>query len=670
MTRRSFGVLVLLPALIGAASATAQTISISVGPDQVLNYPGDMTILPDEHTTFFPPAAGSNSYTVFAAGNVGTMKGTVVLQTSDFTNFALASGYASPVMSPPVAFTSCNAAYDTEFDENYSDPGSVLQDPTRPPGNLMMFYEAENHCPGGVSQQPFYAAIGFARSSDNGVTWPKPENGPLGGANRYPVLTLATPEPASEPVPAPMGNAIPAAFVTGSFVYVAYIAPPGPGLTGDGKLRIARAQLGGGGQLTFSKWYNGSFSQPGIGGLDSGALPGGGCIGAQGMGAISYVDVLGLYLMTFVCRSATAVPPHAAWYFSLATSLELQDWTVPQMIENSQYPLYEPCPGSTADGGSFDGWYPSFMSPYSAPGHLGMTGSVFFMSGCDVSAARKFTSRTFSITVTPAPASYQGLWWNAAESGWGINFAHQADLIFATWYTYDSTGRAWWLSMLAARATPTSSAYAGTIYVNSGPPFNNFVGMGVPAAAGSGTLTFSDASHGSFAYTVDTTTPPTTQTKAITRFDLGTGPQPTCSYSATTPNFAAATNYQDLWWVPNGAESGWGINFAHQGNSLFATWYTYNFDQTPLWLSALVQRQGNGNVFTGSIYQNSGPRFDSFDTTKVVANPVGTATLAFADGDNATFGYTVMVAPFPGPITQSKQITRFRFAGSGGTVCQ
>ena len=117
---RSFAGLALLAALLCAAGASAQTISISVGSDQTLNYPSNMTIAPDEHTTFFPPAGGSNAYTVFAAANVGALKGTVVLQTSDFTNFTLAPGYSSPVMSPPVSFTSCNPVYDTEFDENYS----------------------------------------------------------------------------------------------------------------------------------------------------------------------------------------------------------------------------------------------------------------------------------------------------------------------------------------------------------------------------------------------------------------------------------------------------------------------------------------------------------------------------------------------------------------------
>jgi hypothetical protein len=44
----------------------------------------------------------------------------------------------------------------------------------------------------------------------------------------------------------------------------------------------------------------------------------------------------------------------------------------------------------------FDGYYPSFMSPSHAAGHLGKTGLVFFMNGCNVK--RKFQSRTFTIT--------------------------------------------------------------------------------------------------------------------------------------------------------------------------------------------------------------------------------------------------------------------------------
>jgi hypothetical protein len=266
------------------------------------------------------------------------------------------------------------------------------------------------------------------------------------------------------------------------------------------------------------------------------------------------------------------------------------------------------------------------------------------------------------------PPNYQGLWWNAAESGWGINLAHQGSQVFATWFTYDVSGHPWWLSMLAIETS--EGTFSGPIYVDNGPPFNDYVGSAVPTAVGNGTLTFTDDNNGSFAYTVRATMPATTQTKAITRFDLGTGPQPKCVYSLATPDFAAASNYQDLWWVPNGAESGWGVNLVHQGDSIFATWYTYNvLGGTPLWLSTLVTRQGTTNAYSGPIYRNSGTRFDDFDTTNVTASPVGSATLIFGDGNDATFHYKVMVAPLPGPVTQSKDLTRFPFAGTGGTVC-
>ena len=55
--------------------------------------------------------------------------------------------------------------------------------------------------------------------------------------------------------------------------------------------------------------------------------------------------------------------------------------------------------------------------------------------------------------------------------------------------------------------------------------------------------------------------------------------------------------------------------------------------------------------------------------SKVVNELVGSATLTFADGNNATFAYTVMIAPLPGPVSQIKTITREIFAAPG-TTCQ
>ena len=47
-----------------------------------------------------------------------------------------------------------------------------------------------------------------------------------------------------------------------------------------------------------------------------------------------------------------------------------------------------------------------------------------------------------------ATLNVDGLWWNSpggSESGWE-NFAHQGDIVFATWLTYDLTGKALWPS--------------------------------------------------------------------------------------------------------------------------------------------------------------------------------------------------------------------------------
>ena len=146
-------------------------------------------------------------------------------------------------------------ADDTEFDENYAAPGSVLQDPTLPAGNLIMIYHAENHCPAGMWQMPFYATVGFARSSDNGKTWPAPDSGPLGGPSRYAVIQSSDPLPTSPH--SALGDAAPSAIVYKSvdgnyYLYVAYAyfsMSERPG--GARRARQTRRH-----PLTFMKWYN------------------------------------------------------------------------------------------------------------------------------------------------------------------------------------------------------------------------------------------------------------------------------------------------------------------------------------------------------------------------------------------------------------------------------
>ena len=174
-----------------------------------------------------------------------------------------------------------------------------------------------------------------------------------------------------------------------------------------------------------------------------------------------------------------------------------------------------PIAGGTLNYAGFDQWT---FGPLPVDG----TNAMFRSGSAATNVATNFSGSATTLTLPGPTPNYQGLWWNASESGWGINFAHAGDQVFATWYTYDTSGKAWWLSMLAARTT--GNTYTGTINVDSGPPFNNFVGAFVPTMVGNGTLTFADANNGSFSYIVNGVH----GSKAITRYDLGTGPQPTC----------------------------------------------------------------------------------------------------------------------------------------------
>jgi hypothetical protein len=145
---------------------------------------------------------------------------------------------------------------------------------------------------------------------------------------------------------------------------------------------------------------------------------------------------------------------------------------------------------------------------------------------------------------------------------------------------------------------------------------------------------------------------------------------PTCTFSDQA-NLGAATNYQDIWWAaPAGSQSGWGVNFTHQGDVIYVTWFTYDVDGSPLWLSAAANRTSPG-VYTGTLSRYTGPAFSAvpFAPANVVATPVGTVTVTFTNGNSATYAYSVTLSG-ASPVTQSKSIVRTTFVSSGGTLCQ
>ena len=88
---------------------------------------------------------------------------------------------------------------------------------------------------------------------------------------------------------------------------------------------------------------------------------------------------------------------------------------------------------------------------------------------------------TCTLGGTPGAApNYSDLWWRSpagSENGWGVNIVHQADILFATWFTYEASGSAMapakgmWLVMSSGSKT-APGVYTGELQRTTGPAFS------------------------------------------------------------------------------------------------------------------------------------------------------------------------------------------------------
>ncbi len=250
------------------------------------------------------------------------------------------------------------------------------------------------------------------------------------------------------------------------------------------------------------------------------------------------------------------------------------------------------------------------------------------------------------------PPNYTDLWWNPTESGWGVNVNHQGDILFATLFDYDAAGPMW--LVMSNGAKQPDGSYYGPLYRTTGPAFNASPwGSTATTLAGTMRLAFSSPTSGTLTYIANGVT----VTKSISRQVFST--PPTCTF--TTSDRSAATNYQDLWWNP--AESGWGVNIAHQGDVLFATLFTYDASGKGMWL---VMSNGNRigtGTYSGTLYLTAGPAFNTSPWPGATSTPVGTMTFAFSSGNAGTLTYSV------NGVTVTKSIQRQVFS-SPTTQCQ
>lgn len=252
--------------------------------------------------------------------------------------------------------------------------------------------------------------------------------------------------------------------------------------------------------------------------------------------------------------------------------------------------------------------------------------------------------------------NYSDLWNDPAQPGWGVQIAHQGDVLFPVWYTFGRDGRPLWMIVSGAPRQPDGS-YAGDVFRFTGTPFDRISGNAADPATRVGTARFTPDGQGRlrFDYTVEGIA----QSRTLSRFSFG--PPSICRFIEGSR--ASAPTRSDAWyWQP---ESGWGLSLIEQGNTLVLTWFTYAGDRQPMWLGGVLTRQADGS-FRGSLNRPaSGVPFNEI-TAAATALPlptVGSASMRFLDAERGVFEYTL------DGVTQSRPIQRFVYSGPGLSEC-
>ncbi len=258
-----------------------------------------------------------------------------------------------------------------------------------------------------------------------------------------------------------------------------------------------------------------------------------------------------------------------------------------------------------------------------------------------------------SFSFSPVTENLTDLWWDKNESGWGLNVNHQGEKVFATLFTYGADGSPLWLLMSGGERQGDGS-FVGDLYRTSGPPFNASPWRAI-AYEKVGTMRLAAwGQWGTLTYSVNGVA----VSKSIERMRFSTNT--TCAWSAFDRSFAF--NYQDLWW--NGDESGWGINFTHQGDILFATLFTYGLDGRARWyLMSRGDRVPGTQRFQGTLYETTGPAFNASPWGAIAYTTVGSMSVDFTGGNAAQLSYTV------NGVSVNKAITRLVF-GIPASQCE
>lgn len=239
-----------------------------------------------------------------------------------------------------------------------------------------------------------------------------------------------------------------------------------------------------------------------------------------------------------------------------------------------------------------------------------------------------------SASFSSATTNFSDIWWNQAESGWGLALNHQDNTIAGALYTFAADGQPLFVILNGATPQPDGS-YLGNLNRSTGPAFNAVpwsTSQVVNTVVGTMRLRFLGSQNLDIEYSINGTN----VSKSLTRLRYGTAP--VCNFSGF--DRSTALNFQDIWWNPN--ESGWGLNIIHQDDVISVGLYNYDASGRDVWyLMAPGTRQTGTATYSGPLKRVTGPVFNSVPWTASQETTVGNLSINFTSGNQGTLTYSI-----------------------------
>lgn len=230
-----------------------------------------------------------------------------------------------------------------------------------------------------------------------------------------------------------------------------------------------------------------------------------------------------------------------------------------------------------------------------------------------------------TVTVLQRQADLSGLqnltdlWWNAAESGWGLFLDQQGTSLFGALFVEDIDGVPGWYVMSNGKRQGDGS-FAGLLYRTRGPVSRAIANV---AAVGAMRITPKGDGSASLAYEIAGAQ----RSSTVTRQQFAQADRE-CRWSiAASMRDSASSNFTSLWFDP--AQPGWGVALSHRADTMFGVVFTYDTQDRASWaVMSDGVRQANGSV-AGVLYRMG---------SKVVTSS-GTMALQFHSANAATLSY-------------------------------